>query len=210
MNNDKPEPVFIVIEGTDGAGKTTQVSRLAARMEKACVHTAIVHDPGIRQGNIAMDIRKIILEGDNSRDTETLLFLAARSMLCTEMDRLMGDDTCVISDRYDISTMVYQGMMRGRADFIQAISKLLDFTKPDLRILLDVPTDIALARMALRGGGNRFDKDGMTEKRREAYRQAVGKYFPDTVMIDASGKPEEVEKEIWKTVFPFLLCRSLV
>jgi dTMP kinase len=161
---------FITFEGVDGAGKSTQIARLAAHLREGGARVVATREPGGSPG--AEEIRRLLVEGEPGRwsaETEILLFAAARR---DHLERLIapalarGD--AVLCDRFADSTRVYQGVVRGdlRAT-IDALHDLVIGVEPDLTIILDLDPDEALARGRARGGDEtRFERFGADFQRR--------------------------------------------
>ncbi len=153
---------LITFEGGEGAGKSTQIRRLAAALERRGVRTVTTREPGGTEG--AEAIRRLVTEGAADRWpplTETLLFLAARSDHLTRLiEPAIAAGTWVLCDRFVDSTRVYQGIAGPlgleRIDRLHAT--IFGPLTPDLTILLDLPAELGLERR--RGGGalNRFDR----------------------------------------------------
>ncbi len=141
---------FIVFDGPDGCGKSTQLRLLAATCRAAGLDVETCRDPG---GTAIGDgIRRLLLEGDLSQmDTrcEVLLFMASRAQLCHEVVRpVMARGATVLCDRFISATCAYQGAL-GIAP--RSIVELGDFAVsglwPDVTVILDVDVDTGLARV---------------------------------------------------------------
>src|SRR5688572_12014475 len=198
---------FITLEGGEGAGKSTQIRRLAMTLEKKGIAVLCTREPGGSPG--AEEIRKLMVEGEPGRwnaVTETLLAYAARS---DHVARTIGPalhlDKWVISDRFNDSTFAYQGVGRGLArETIRRIdSAVLDDFAPDLTLILDLDVGIGLQRAQARGPAeNRFEKFGIEfhEKLRQAFLD-IAKRSPERCrVIDASGSEEQVAEAIFAAV----------
>lgn len=198
---------FITLEGGEGTGKSTQIRRLAAALEKKGIAVLCTREPGGSPG--AEEIRKLMVEGEPGRwdaVTETLLAYAAR---VDHVARTIGPallaDTWVISDRFNDSTFAYQGVGRGLArETIRRIdSAVLDDFAPDLTLILDLDVKTGLQRALARSGTeNRFEKFGAEfhEKLRQAFLD-IAKRSPERCrVIDASGTEEQVAEAIFAAV----------
>jgi len=198
---------FITLEGGEGTGKSTQIRRLAAALEKKGIAVLCTREPGGSPG--AEEIRKLMVEGEPGRwdaVTETLLAYAAR---VDHVARTIGPallaDTWVISDRFNDSTFAYQGVGRGLArETIRRIdSAVLDDFAPDLTLILDLDVKTGLERALARSGAeNRFEKFGAEfhEKLRQAFLD-IAKRSPERCqVIDASGTEEQVAEAIFAAV----------
>jgi dTMP kinase len=198
---------FITLEGGEGTGKSTQIRRLAATLEKKGIAVLCTREPGGSPG--AEEIRKLMVEGEPGRwnaVTETLLAYAARSdHVARTIGPALHADKWVISDRFNDSTFAYQGVGRGLArETIRRIdSAVLDDFAPDLTLILDLDVTIGLERALARGPAeNRFEKFGIEfhEKLRQAFLD-IAKRSPERCrVIDASGSEEQVAEAIFAAV----------
>ena len=198
---------FITLEGGEGTGKSTQIRRLAAVLEKKGIAVLCTREPGGSPG--AEEIRKLMVEGEPGRwnaVTETLLAYAARSdHVARTIGPALHADRWVISDRFSDSTFAYQGVGRGLArETIRRIdSAVLDDFAPDLTLILDLDVTIGLERALARGPAeNRFEKFGIEfhEKLRQAFLD-IAKRSPERCrVIDASGSEEQVTEAIFAAV----------
>jgi dTMP kinase len=198
---------FITFEGGEGAGKSTQVQRLAARLRGGGHEVVTTREPGGSPG--AESIRDIVLRGDADRwspTTETLLMYAARRDHIERVIRPALDrGAWVICDRFADSTRAYQGAAGGvDPRFITALETfILETTRPDLTLIFDLPAEVGLERAHARAGAEmRFESKGMTfhERLREGFR-AIASSEPDRcAVIDAAASMEAVESAVWATV----------
>ncbi|MGH9027676.1 MAG: dTMP kinase [Acidimicrobiia bacterium] len=190
---------FVVIEGADATGKSTQVARLAARVREHGVEVVETFEPGSTEAGRA--IRELLLAGDRqiAPSTEALLMAADRAQHVQEVVRpAVERGTVVVSDRYLPSSLVYQGVVRGLgADAIGDINRLAtEGLEPDLVVVLDVADDAAEARRA--SDADRFEREGAGFQRevRRAYRELAEK--EGWVLVDANGSIEEVAGRVWR------------
>ena len=198
---------FITLEGGEGAGKSTQIRRLAMTLEKKGIAVLCTREPGGSPG--AEEIRKLMVEGEPGRwnaVTETLLAYAARSdHVARTIGPALHAGKWVISDRFSDSTFAYQGVGRGLArETIRRIdSAVLDDFAPDLTLILDLDVGIGLKRALARGAAEtRFEKFGIEfhEKLRQAFLD-IAKRSPERCrVIDASGSEEQVADAIFAAV----------
>ncbi len=198
---------FITLEGGEGTGKSTQIRRLAAALEKKGIAVLCTREPGGSPG--AEEIRKLMVEGEPGRwdaVTETLLAYAARvDHVARTIGPALRAGTWVISDRFNDSTFAYQGVGRGLArETIRRIdSAVLDDFAPDLTLILDLDVKTGLERALARSGTeNRFEKFGSEfhEKLRQAFLD-IAKRSPERCrVIDASGTEEQVAETIFAAV----------
>lgn len=204
---------FITFEGGEGAGKSTQLRRLGARLREGGIGVVETREPGGTP--TAEAIRAFILSGRAEPlggDGEAVLFAAARA---DHVDRVIrpalerGD--FVLCDRFIDSTRAYQGADGVDAALIDSLEALaIGATRPHLTLILDLPAEKGLARAAARrgqGGADRFERE--TIARHEARRQiflAIAEREPGRcVVIDADRAEDDVAADIWQTVAARLL-----
>ena len=198
---------FITFEGGEGAGKSTQVQRLAARLKADGRDVATTREPGGSPG--AESIRELVLKGSADRwspVTETLLMYAARRDHVERVIRpALERGAWVICDRFADSTRAYQGAAGGvDPTFISALETyILEATRPDLTLVFDLPADVGLERAHARAGAEmRFESKGMAfhERLREGFR-AIAAAEPDRcAVIDATASMDAVEAAVWAAV----------
>jgi len=202
---------FITLEGGEGAGKSTQVKRLAARLAEHGIDVVQTREPGGTPG--AEAIRNLLVTGDPDRwdaMTETLLHYAARRAHVEKTVKpALARGAWVISDRFADSTMAYQGY--GGAigqQTITALHKLVlgDFA-PDLTLVLDLPVEIGLQRAKARMQGQVAAEDRY-ERMGTAFHETLRKAFHDIAarepqrcrVVDASGDVDSVAAALWQAV----------
>mgnify|MGYP001254093912 CR=1 FL=1 len=202
---------FITFEGGEGAGKSTQIRRLAERLRAAGREVVLTREPGGSPG--AEQIRNLLLNGEVDRWsplTEALLMNAARR---DHLERVIAPalarGAVVLSDRFADSTRAYQGA--GGAVDPTAIAQLeamvVGGQRPDLTLIFDLPVEEGLRRALSRNGGEeRFEAKGAAfhERLRAAY-LAIARGEPDRcVLIDAATPPDAAEAAVWAAVAPRL------
>jgi dTMP kinase len=198
---------FITFEGGEGAGKSTQLKRLVARLETAGRQVVATREPGGSPG--AESIRDLVLKGAADRWSpvaETLLMYAARRDHIERVIRPALDrGAWVICDRFADSTRAYQGGAGGVAPaLITALeTHVLEQTRPDLTLIFDLPVDVGLQRAHERAGSEmRFESKGLAfhERLREAF-LAIARAEPERcALIDARGSLDEVAAAVWTAV----------
>jgi dTMP kinase len=202
---------FITLEGGEGAGKSTQVKRLAAKLAERGIEAVMTREPGGTPG--AEAIRNLLVTGDPARwdaMTETLLHYAARrAHVEMTVKPALARGAWVISDRFADSTMAYQGYggAVGR-DTIAALHKLVlgDFA-PDLTLVLDLPVDVGLRRAKARMQGqaaaeDRYERMGTAfhETLRQAFHDIAAREPQRCRLIDAGGDVDSVAAALWQAV----------
>jgi dTMP kinase len=152
---------FIVLEGVEGAGKTTQIPRLAAWISSLGRSVITTVEPGGTA--IGRQIRAVLLDTANtamSATTELLLYNAARAQHVSEVILpALESGVFVVCDRYSDSTMAYQGYARGLdRDMIGALDGIsTGGLKPDLTIILDLPVEAGRERNVSAGKSDRLE-----------------------------------------------------
>jgi dTMP kinase len=200
---------FITFEGGEGTGKSTQAAMLVHRLQSLGLGVLLTREPGGSPG--AEVIRHVLLSGAAKplgADAEAMLFAAAREdhVRCT-IEPALAAGKWVICDRFADSTRVYQGEL-GHVDprLIKGLERVsIGALAPDLTLVLDVPVDVALERMAARRGDaapDRFEAEGTAfhEKLRQAFLALAADEPQRCVVVDASAPRVEVASEIWEAV----------
>ncbi len=211
---------FITFEGSEGCGKSTQVKRLASRLERRGLRVLVTREPGGTA--IGEKIRYLLQFAPESLamtpETELLLFEASRSQLVREVIRpALEQGSVVISDRFFDSTTVYQGVARHLEPGI--VEKLNGFAvgaeRPDLTFVLDLDVATARARMLRRvrpvQALDRMEQEPLEfyERIGEGYRELASREPERIRLLDGARSPEEIEGEIWRKVserFPTMLA----
>jgi dTMP kinase len=197
---------FITFEGGEGSGKSTQIKRLAERLEASKLHVLVTREPG---GSVGAEIiRHLVLSGMGKllgADAETLLFAAARDdHVRNVILPALNQGTWVLCDRFFDSTRVYQGKVSHVAPgLLNAMQRVtIGDLKPDLTIILDVPVEVGLKRAASRRGGaepDRFESEDLKfhQELRDAYREIANAEPERCVLIDATADANTVAGHVW-------------
>ncbi len=201
--------VFITFEGSEGAGKTTQIERLAAKLKARGETVVLSREPGGTA--LGEKIRHLLKHAECGRAmvprTEVLLFAASRAQHVEELIRpSLRRGQVVIGDRYLDSTTVYQGVARaiGRSE-VEAINRFaIDGLLPDLTVLLDLDPEIGFERIQSR---QTEPPDRMEQEKMEFYRAVRNGYLELAksepgrfLVVDGAQSPEAVEEAIWDGV----------
>jgi dTMP kinase len=205
---------FITFEGGEGTGKSTQIRKLADRLNAARLRTLVTREPGGSPG--AEIMRHLVLSGMGKLlgpDAETLLFAAARDdHVRTVIEPALAQGTWVLCDRFADSTRAYQGSLGSvSAGLINAMQRVtIGDLKPDLTVILDLPVEIGLQRAAARRGNgapDRFEGEKLSfhQGLREAYRKIAEDDPARCVLIDADPDPDTVAGRIWTALCDRLL-----
>lgn len=207
---------FITLEGGEGAGKSTQVRRLVARLGEHGIAALATREPGGAPG--AEAIRKLLVASeapDWSPAAEALLMTAARADHVEHtIEPALAAGKWVVSDRFFDSSVAYQGIGRGYgADEVRRLQRLaLGNFAPDLTLILDLDPETGLARAGRReaetgDGEDRFEKMGGDFHRtlREAFHTIAQREPGRCLLIDADGDEDTVAGRLWEAVTARLL-----
>src|SRR5437660_4117288 len=208
--------LFITFEGTEGSGKSTQISRLAERLRRLgrCVRT--VREPGGTP--IGEEIRHTLKHSLQNQamqaETELLLMNASRAQLVREVIRpALAAGEIVLCDRFYDSTTAYQGY--GRQLDLKTVEAVINFavgeTRPNLTLLLVVPHEMSRERLSARQSTLPFMRDRMEEADLSFFERVAHGYQAIATteafrvrVIDGTGSLPAIERAIWKAVEPFL------
>ncbi|NEU95340.1 dTMP kinase [Bradyrhizobium uaiense] len=200
---------FITFEGGEGSGKSTQIRKLAERLDVAKLRAIVTREPGGSPG--AEIIRHLVLSGMGKLlgpEAETLLFAAARDdHVRTVIQPALNQGIWVLCDRFFDSTRVYQGQL-GQVPpaLVNAMQRVtIGDLKPDLTFILDVPVEVGLQRAAARRGNataDRFEAEGIKfhQDLRDAYRRIAAEDPERCVLIDATADADTVAARIWSAL----------
>jgi len=202
VSNTTPEGragLFIVFEGVEGAGKTTHLRRLSRRLDQLGIAHLVVREPG---GTPAGErIRNIILDPGSELfpETEILLLLAARAEFVRRVVvPALQRGELVLGDRYELSTLAYQGVARGigidKAREINAFATA--GLRPDGTVLLRIDPES--------GRGRKTDAADRMEMESVAFHRAVADAYdelaetePNVISVDSGDAPDVVQRRIW-------------
>ena len=203
--------LFITFEGTDGAGKTTQIQRLSADLRQAGHDICLTREPGGTP--ISEQIRDMLLNPDHSEmaaTTELLLYAASRAQHVSEVIKpALEAGKIVISSRFADAMVVYQGYGRGLdLERINRLNRIAtEGVTPDVTFVLDLPVEIGLQRVQKRRGGlDRLEREKIEfhQRLRDGYR-ALAQQEPQRLkIIDAQATPDQVYVQIQGAVQPLL------
>lgn len=190
---------FIVLDGPDGCGKSTQTKLLTQWLQHQGVETETFRDPGTTA--IGEKIRQILLNPEHiamSMRTELLLYMAARAQLWQEkIAPALKENKCVILDRWLSSTCAYQGYAGGFGieKVINIAQDCLERCWPDLTIILDVDLPAAASRLNRQLDRMERKGDSYHQKVREGFLQLAGKQ-KNFAVVDATKDIETVHRKI--------------
>ncbi|HEY7274147.1 MAG TPA: dTMP kinase [Actinoplanes sp.] len=202
--------VFVVFEGGEGAGKSTQVTLLADALRARARNVVVTREPGAT--DVGARIRGLVLDPDGSPSprAEALLYAADRAHhVATVVRPALARGAVVISDRYVDSSLAYQGA--GRTLPVQEISWLSSWAtgglKPDLVVLLDVDPGVGLRRVDSRGGGiDRLESESRSfhDRVRYAFLDLAAADPKRYLVLDAARPPEDIAEAVAKRVVGLL------
>ncbi len=207
--------IFITFEGLDKAGKSTQISLLAQRLQAAGRTVFVTREPGGTP--LCEELRNLVMQFKTEHiadESELLLFAASRAQLVRQ--RIWPEleaGHVVLCDRFADSTLAYQGYARGLdLDFIR---KLNDFALggrwPDRTILLDLTVEESFSRLAKVLAGHEADSDRFEDERQRFHQKvregflAQAAAFPERIKaIPATQSVEAIAEQIWSHVEPLI------
>lgn len=202
--------MFITLEGPEGSGKSTQIRRLAKRLDAMGYPVITTREPGGTP--IGDQIRQVLVRMENKElhpRTEILLFLAARAQLVEQLIKpALQDGKIILCDRYGDSTLAYQGYGHGLD--LEKLRQMLDFAtdhlKPDLTILLDLDVKTGLMRKKAEDEWNRLDAYEVLfhERVREGYLSLAHAEPERWRIVDASQGIDAVQEDLFQIILDAL------
>ena len=206
--------LFITFEGSEGCGKSTQAKALWRKLSQLSIPTELTHEPGgTPLGNQLRRVLKRRRQDEISPLAELLLFAACRIQLVTEVIRpSLQQGKVVICDRFTDSTTAYQGYGRGLD--LETIKKTNDLAtqgiKPNLTILLDIPTQKGLGRKQY-STNDRFESENIAfhNKVRDGYLKLATEEPKRWLVIDATLPRARIGKIIWDRVNQLLQAEKI-
>ncbi len=202
--------LFVSFEGGEGAGKSTQIRRLAERLRERGHEVLVTREPGGSPG--AEAVRHVLLSGAAEMfgtRMEAILFAAARNDHVEDVIRpALSRGTIVLCDRFMDSSRVYQGVTGNlEPDYIEALQRVaVNGVVPHCTLMLDIPAEVGLERARKRASAvtapDRFEKEEMQthEKRREAFLDIAAREPERCHVIDAQRSEDEIAAEIAEIV----------
>jgi dTMP kinase len=197
---------YLVLEGGEGVGKTTQAAAIAARLAAAGRRAVQIREPG---GDPFAEAGRALLLGDLDREpeTEVLLFNALRAqVLIARVRPALERGDWVIADRNRLSTIAYQGHGHGLdlAWTRSVCATTADLCPPDLELVLHVDEATSTARRDARGVTDRFERLDAGFHRRVVAGYLAEAERTGVTVIDATGPIDEVTDAIWTELAPLL------
>ena len=199
---------FVVLEGIDGAGTTTQVARLAERLRAdGGLPVRMTREPS--DGPIGSLVRQVLtgrIIAPEGRApgwaTMALLFAADRmDHVDSEIEPFLATGGVVISDRYDASSLAYQSVSSGSGgeravEWIRSLNR--HAMRPDLTIVLDLAPDLAAARRQARGEPAQLYEQNEVQRALALFYRNLAMHMPDdrVLVIDATGSVDDVHRRV--------------
>ncbi|MGA1205916.1 MAG: dTMP kinase [Opitutales bacterium] len=208
-DNDDTRGFLITFEGSEGSGKSTQISRIADRFEDAGYDVVVTREPGGTP--IGEEIRHILMHASESEnmtpETELLLFAASRAQLVREViNPAVQEGKIVLCDRFMDSTTVYQGVARNiQSEPVSLINQFaVGNMVPDVTVVIDLDAEIGLSRVKHRANDlpDRMEQENIKfyQKVRNGYLM-LAKAMPERFIVVNGELPRtELELVIWKAL----------
>ncbi len=204
--------IWIVLEGGDGAGKSTQARHLAERLQGLGWDAILTREPG--GTDLGARIRELLLHGEHvDPRAEALLYAADRAHhIANVVQPALAAGKAVIQDRFIDSSVAYQGAGRGFSptEILSLNGWAVAGARPDLTVLLDIDADASLSRAAARGG----ELDRLEAAGSEFHRQVRAGFLAQAkaqtaaganyLVLDATSSPEKLSEQIWAAVSQLL------
>jgi dTMP kinase len=201
---------FITLEGSEGAGKSSNLAYIQARLERAGVDLVVTREPGGTP--LGEEIRKLLLDHRNTDmldDTELLLMFAARAQHLNELILpSLQQGKWVLCDRFTDASYAYQGGGRGiPTERIAVLEQWVQGElRPDLTLLLDIPVEQGLERAGARSAPDRFEREQQAffQRVRQAYLDRAQADARRYRIIDASRPLDQVQTQLDSVLDPLL------
>lgn len=203
MNRDFFKGKFIVLDGPDGSGKSTQVGLLSGFLGGNGIETVLCRDPG--GTDIGEQVRAILLDNRNTAMSvrcESLLYMASRSQLYDQVIKpALLEGKCVICDRWVCSTYAYQaiGGLAGGEWVLTLAEASLERCWADMTVIIDVPAEVGLKRLS--GAPDRMESKSVEfhQQVRQGYINLANRRDEFSV-VSGSGSVQEVHKRIREAI----------
>jgi len=205
---------FITIEGTEGAGKSTNLSSIEKVLNDFDISYIVTREPGGTA--VGEELRSVLLKNESiniSGQTELLLMFASRMQHINDVIKpALKLNKWVICDRFTDASYAYQGYGRQlNLSFISSLENLVHpDLQPDLTLILDVPVNIAMGRVHNRGNLDRFEKEDVAffNRVRAGYKEIAKNNIDRCREIDASKDLAEVQAEVMQIIRDFCKKQS--
>ena len=205
---------FITIEGTEGAGKSTNLSSIEKVLNDFDISYIVTREPGGTA--VGEELRSVLLKNESiniSGQTELLLMFASRMQHINDVIKpALKLNKWVICDRFTDASYAYQGYGRQlNLSFISSLENLVHpDVQPDLTLILDVPVNIAMGRVHDRGNLDRFEQEDVAffNRVRAGYKEIAKNNIDRCREIDASKDLAEVQAEVMQIIRDFCKKQS--
>ena len=206
---------FIVIEGIDGAGTTTQTERLVSALRAERLPAIATREP--TDGPVGMLLRQVlrgrlVAPGGGALSWQELGLLFAADRLdhaAAELSPRRAAGNWLVSDRYDYSSVAYQSASAADTSVIGWLRELNRFApRPDLTLVIDVSPDVARSRRLARAGTREIFDDDPFQAHLAAFYRDIERHFPvdRIVHIDGDQAPDQVFAALWPFVIALKSC----
>lgn len=213
---------FITFEGTEGSGKSTQISLIASHLQTLGIPTKRLREPGGTP--IGEELRHVLKHSSQNQamtpEAELLLMSASRAQLIREVIQpALKSGTTILCDRFFDSTTVYQGYGRGlNLEMIEQITQFaVGSTQPDLTLLFMVPLSVSEQRRQSRQIGATLQRDRFEEAGREFFAKvesgynAIAQNAPDRIKrIDGTQPIDQVQAQAWEFIQSLLHSKGIL
>lgn len=195
--NDLPG-TFIVVEGADGSGTTTQSEKLSERLD--AVRTAEHGERREGKDLIGQKVEEMISTEGYSAEAIALAFASDRMVHLEErILSLLKEGKTVVCDRYYHSSLVYQPTLGADFDWVKEVNK--EALKPDLTVILDVAAETGMNRIETRGSDNNIFEDlSFQQEVVQRYRELEEELDEEIVLVDSSQSIEKVAEDVAEAV----------
>jgi dTMP kinase len=199
--------IIIAFEGIDGAGKTTQASRLCEKLEKMKYPIVLFHEP--TGGEWGKKIAELAKYGRDKTEPRTEFEFFYRDRIEDVRENIvpsLKEKKIVVMDRYYLSSVAYQGARGLDPKIIEKENEKIA-PKPDMAIILDLSAEVALSRIKNKRNSepNHFEKTRYLEKVREIFLKMYESCsYVKIVKGDDTRAIEDITSEIWEVVFPII------
>ena len=205
---------FITIEGTEGAGKSTNLSSIEKVLNDFDISYIVTREPGGTA--VGEELRSVLLKNESiniSGQTELLLMFASRMQHINDVIKpALKLNKWVICDRFTDASYAYQGYGRQlNLSFISSLENLVHpDLQPDLTLILDVPVNIAMGRVHNRGNLDRFEQEDVAffNRVRTGYKEIAKNNIDRCREVDASKDLAEVQAEVMQIIRDFCKKQS--
>ncbi len=198
--------LYVVIQGVQGTGKSTQIVELNRRFQAAGLPVRMMREPDSQTDLTARTVRAMTQSPRYPMNTKTevLLYNAARSQTLDIVKNMTNRGVSCIVDHSYLTTLAVQYYGRGDIDDYEAINQIIKFTvadmEPDLIVIIDIPVDESLKRLKNRGQGEKFDnlpRDFLERERNGLLKEAKLRGLP---IVDGTKTVEALADDIWSHV----------